>query len=279
MSEHLGELIEVNDDNYFTKTGHFSNSFIKSWNTCAFSTTCRDNTFNKNFFIGHYVEALICGDDASKVLNREDYKEHVNKAGGDPYKWVTDCDVYSNRVLKDKEFMKYINHPASKTQVILTGVIGGLNFKCAIDLLNLEGLTSTSKMPFILDLKTTKDGLKKSVWVEREGRNKKVSFIEAWGYHYQLAIYRELVRQNYDVVCDVFIGAIQKTLPTNFDIIDLTPAFDFDFLLKEVEVMAKKVDYEIKMNIVSKCGTCDDCVSAKKTKGAISYEEHLAGLE
>jgi hypothetical protein len=273
IDKYLGKETRVNDDNYFTKTGHYSNSFIKSWENCPFSTTSdTNNIFNKNFFIGHFVEDLICGGDGNEVLNREDYKDNVLTKAGKPLAFVTASRYYADVVLQDQGFMKWINDINSEFQVILTGVLGGFKFKCAIDVLNLKGFEGGN--PFILDLKTTGKPLNNLVWVENdEGKNVKVPFIEAWGYHTQLAIYREIVFQNYDILCDIHIGVVTKTIPADKEIIDMTDAFDYPYLIRGVIAKCKKIDYEMKMNIIEKCGTCDDCIKAKKINGSIPYKE------
>jgi hypothetical protein len=275
MNKILGELIEVEESNYFEKTGHYSNSFVKSWKQCPFHVVNKKEVFNKNFFIGHYVEDLICGGDGSSIMNREDYKDGVLKKDGEPYKWVLDSDVYAEKAMMDKNFMKYINDIDSKFQVILTGDIGGFKFKCAIDVLNMIG-TSNGNKPFILDLKTTGNKINELVWIENEeGKNVKVPFIESWGYHTQLAIYRELVFQNYGIKCEMMIGVVTKKIPSDREIISLDGSFDPDYEIRKVIRDVEKINYEIDMGIVNRCETCETCISTKKIKGKVSYKDYF----
>lgn len=74
--------------------------------------------------------------------------------------------------------------------MIVTGEIGGAMWKGKIDCLNLEE-------KYFVDIKTTKDMHEKK-WDER--LNRKANFIERFGYVLQMAVYCELLRQQYDKI-------------------------------------------------------------------------------
>ena len=93
------------------------------------------------------------------------------------YKGIQDCiDTIEN----DQSILSVL---AGSKEVILTASMFGMDWKIMIDVYNPQS-------GFFTDLKVMRDFDFK--WSAHVGR--KVSFIEAWGYEYQMAIYAEVER-------------------------------------------------------------------------------------
>ena len=132
------------------------------------------------------------------------------------------------RTLKDELFCKFMS---GKKQVIMTGKIEGVPFKIKID----------SYIPdvAIVDLKTTQDAsLNQRVYVADSRMWE--TFYRSMGYDVQLAIYREIVRQNTGKTLRCYIAAIDKNVHPMPQIIELTPHL-LDEALATVKAFAPKV--------------------------------------
>ena len=107
------------------------------------------------------------------------------------------CIQLYERTYKDPKFRTYMS---GDKQRIFTGEIEGLPFKVKLDSF-IEGKA-------IVDLKTTEDASREfRKFVPDSGR---LPFYTLWGYDTQLAIYREIVRQNTGDTLDCYIAAVDK---------------------------------------------------------------------
>lgn len=203
------------------------------------------------FLEGELFEALVAGDAdlfymqhpeiiASRGTTKGELKANFKKV------------LNSAQRFNQQTFIKDIIRRSEK-QVILTGVIGGVKVKGKLDLLDLEN----KLIPDIKCMANFNDE-----W------DKKDKCYKPWYYTYdyvlQLAIYQELVRQNYGIVCDTCLLAATK---------EETPdvaALKFDNQLLEIELKEFINNVErydrIKRDLVvpNACGTCDFCKANKK---------------
>lgn len=102
------------------------------------------------------------------------------------------------RTYKDEKFRTYMS---GEKQTIMTGEIGGLPFKIKMDSF-IDGKA-------IVDLKTTENADPDfRLYIKDSGE--RLPFYLAWGYHTQLAIYREIVRQNTGSKLECYIAAVDK---------------------------------------------------------------------
>lgn len=102
------------------------------------------------------------------------------------------------RSLKDEMFCKLMS---GDKQTIMTGTIEGLPFKIKMDSF-VPGVCIT-------DLKTTENCSRKFRKYVADSGNRE-PFYRLWGYDTQLAIYREIVRQNTGDLLRCYIAAIDK---------------------------------------------------------------------
>ena len=119
----------------------------------------------------------------------------------------------------------------------------------------------------IVDLKVIKDF--EPLW--KNGH--KMSFIEAWGYDIQGAIYQELVYQNTGKKLPFFICAVTKEKTPNLEIISI-PQERLDECLELVKINAPRYN-DIKVGKIQpiRCGKCDYCKSTKKIDNIIDYRD------
>lgn len=165
------------------------------------------------------------------------------------------------RTLKDELFCKFMS---GEKQVIMTGEIEGVPFKIKMD----------SYIPdvAIVDLKTTQDTSPKHRKYVTDSGNWE-TFYKGYSYDVQLAIYREIVRQNTGKTLRCYIAAIDKKEHPMPQIIELTPKM-LDEALASVKANLPTVKM-LKSGEVKnycRCEECDYCRDTYKCK-VLSAEE------
>lgn len=146
-------------------------------------------------------------------------------------------------------------------EVIMTGEIGGVQWKIRIDNLNLE-------RGYFSDLKTTKS-LYDRFWSEKYG-SKYVSFVHHYGYILQMAVYQEIIRQNTGQLLEPYIVAVTKETPPDKEII----TFDQDDLNFELEyvvaALPSVLEAKRKQRERERCGKCAFCRGTKQLKSPVN---------
>ncbi len=165
------------------------------------------------------------------------------------------------RTLKDELFCQFMS---GEKQVIMTGEIEGLPFKIKMD----------SYIPdvAIVDLKTTQDASRNFRKYIADSGNKE-TFYRAMGYDTQLAIYREIVRQNTGKTLRCYLAVIDKNSHPLPQIIELTPKM-LDDALASVKANIPTIKLLKSGEITSyvRCEECDYCRDTYKCK-VLSAEE------
>lgn len=200
--------------------------------------------------IGSYVDSLFEG-------TLEEFKNNhpeIYLKNGDLKAQYRQADVMIERILKDKFFLSTLS---GEKQKIVTGEIAGVKFKGKLD--------SYQPGKAIVDLKTCQS-IHKTEWVPDAG---KLSWITYWGYDLQLAIYRELIRQETGESLPCFISAVTKEKYPDIAVIHI-PDKVLDEAIIEVENNAYKID-ELKAGATpTRCEQCDYCKSTKTLKAPVS---------
>lgn len=256
--------MELNLDNYYSQeanTEYMSVSQYKDFEKCERYALAK--------LIGEYVEekskAMLVGGyvDAYFSNRLEQYKEEhpeIFKKDGTLLKDFDKANEVIEVATNDPLFME---HTKGKKQVILTGIIGGVKWKGAIDFLNEEDTT---------DLKVVAS-IREPVWVERNGRNIKTNFIDAYDYLVQGAIYQELRRQTMGELKPFNIAAISKEEEPDKAIIQI----DNDILAEKLKEVSEKVGrYDlIKKGVIAPigCGNCPVCRKLNRLTKVESYRE------
>jgi len=202
--------------------------------------------------VGSYVDSWFEG---TLDKFKENHSEIFLKSGGLKADYVQ-ADEIIKRVSADEQFMKYMS---GEKQVIFTGNIAGVPFKGKLDSYHAEKC--------IVDLKTVRDF--EPIWKN----NRKMSFVEAWGYDIQGAIYQELVYQATGQKLPFVICAVTKEKVPDIAIISI-PQKRLDFCLEIVKSKAPRYQ-EIKSGtlIPERCEKCSYCRMTKKLDGVIDYRD------
>lgn len=207
--------------------------------------------------VGSYVDAHFEGSlDVFKAKNPQLFKKN-----GELKSEYIKAEEIISRVERDPLFMYYMN---GEKQVIMTGKIEGVPVKIKIDSYHPEKM--------IVDLKIMKDF--QPIYIEEKGR---MSWIEAWGYDLQGAVYQEIVRQNTGLKLPFFIAAATKEKEPDIDIIEIPQPY-LDVELERFKENIQRYD-GIKNKIFEpeRCGHCDYCkatkvLTAPKSLEVLNYE-------
>lgn len=149
--------------------------------------------------IGSILDALWEGCRSEELAER--FPDCVSTRGATKGELKADfklCLELYKRTYSDEKFRAYMS---GEKQTIMNGVIEGLPFKIKMDSY-IEGKA-------IVDLKTTQDAsMDFRKYVSDIGQ--RLPFYEGMGYNTQLAIYREIVRQNTGDTLECYIAAVDK---------------------------------------------------------------------
>ena len=166
---------------------------------------------------------------------------------------------------------------SGRHQVIKTGKIGGVWYKCKSDsLLSAAQVEAICKLfpevrnivpfggPIIVDLKYMKDF--EPIWDDEA--HDKLTFIEFWGYDIQGGIYQKLDKRNAPVV---IVAATKEAVP-NIDSFYI-PDDALSYCLDEVEEYSPRYA-AIKRGEIEPigCGTCAYCRSVKRVSSIKHYK-------
>ena len=136
-------------------------------------------------------------------------------------------------------------------QTIMTGKIDSVPFKIKMDSYHADKM--------IVDLKIMRDF--EPVYVAEKGR---MSFIEAWEYDLQGAVYQEIVYQNTGKRLPFYIVAATKEPVTDIGIWQVEQS-ELDACMEILKDKLPRLD-AIKQRLIkpSRCEKCDYCKQTKK---------------
>ena len=276
-------MTKLTAENYYEDTEYFSNSLVSSYMQCPakqeairkgewddFHDKDGNPIFYEPFGVGHYFESLLQGD-SERVKETDEFKAIcLTKTGKPNAKAVMVENMYE--MCKDDPI--FIKATTGEYEKILTGEIHGYKFKCKVDVLNTD-------LKFFTDIKSTKAKLVKKFdedlqsWVSdfnffdwNDKTRKKESFFDMWNYWLQLAIYQELIKQNYGELFQPFIAGSSKVKPHFYDVFQVPKNEDgsyherLEFELSELKLKLQLIDNirngfeEPKRCNDSKCNYC-----------------------
>lgn len=247
----------LTEENYFSKEAnmeYMSASQFKSFSNCEAAALAELNgeyerEVTTSLLVGSYVDAHF-----EKTLDifKAQHPELFTKSG-DLKAEYRQAEKIIERIERDELFMQYMS---GHEQIIMTGEIEGVMFKIKMD--------NYHPGDKIVDRKIMKDF--EPMWVEGKG---KVSFIEAWGYDIQGAIYQAVEGNN----LPFYIAGATKEKTTDIDIFEI-PQYYLDTAMEEVKQKVMRFQ-AIKQGIIKpeRCGHCDYCKMTKVLTGPISMEE------
>ena len=196
-------------------------------------------------YVDHWFEGTL-------DLFAEEYPEAYTR-NGDLKKEFQQANFVIERTARDKLFMKYMS---GKKQVIKTGTIEGVPFKIKMD--------SYHPGKAIVDLKVVRSF--EPIWKQGYGR---LSFIEAWGYDIQGAIYQAVEKNR----LPFYIAAVTKEREPDLAVIQIIQS-RLDLAMEVVMDHVKRFQAikEGKIEPV-RCEKCDYCRRTKVLKNILSMED------
>jgi len=203
----------LTEQNYYEKESNIeycSASQYKDFIGCPLRPGCEERALKtitgeyqpettNAMLIGSILDALWEGCNSEELADR--FPDCVSTRGatkGELKAEFKKAFVLYDRTIRDEKFKFYMS---GEKQVIMTGTIADLPFKIKMD----------SFMPCkaIIDLKTTENAdMDFRVYIRDSGN--RLPFYLAWNYDVQLAIYREIVRQNTGDILPCYIAAVDK---------------------------------------------------------------------
>lgn len=217
-----------------------------------------DATFKESFLQGSLFEALVAGD--SKLFMAQ-HPEMISSRGTTAGQLKSEFQrvVKAAEKFNSQKFFRDIINKCEK-QIILTGEICGVPVKCCLDLFDRETFS-------IYDIKCMKDFSEQ--WSKEE--KKYIPWYYTWGYVLQLAVYREIVKQNFHTEPKeiALLAATKEEIP---DI----QAIKFDAELLDIELEDFRHDIRLYDDIKkgkTKATPCNCCSYCKTIKEIHEFEE------
>ena len=247
--------------NYYTRKAnrnYWSASLIKEFLDCPARAvaTLRGEYVRPvtiALLIGSYVDSYFEGKRSFDSFIRRNYDAIYTKSGSLRADFVK-ADEMIACAESDPVFMDFMT---GDKQTIMTANLFGFPFKAKFDVIHPDRT---------VDLKTVKDF--DPVYLPGQG---KVSFADAWNWVLQMAIYREVRKQNDGIAKPCFIAAITKQTPPDHDVVFI----DDESMDAELEVLAEKMPLfdAYKQGVIEppRCGKCAYCRQTKK----INYPTQL----
>lgn len=254
---------EINNENYYNNESNktfMSCSQFKDFQKCEVEALAKVNgelieEKTDALYFGGYVDAYFSNElDQFKANNPDMFNSKTGELKA-PFKMINEV---ISAIENDELLMKYLS---GEKQVIMTGEISGVPFKIKMD--------SYFEGKCIVDQKIIKD--LDLTWVEREGKNIKTDFIDAYGYCLQGAIYQEIVRQNTGVQLPFILAITTKQENPDKALIQIDQYY-LDKALELVKELAPRYD-AIKKGLVEPigCGHCATCRKGRKCTEVVIY--------
>lgn len=243
-------------ENYYSQEAnlaYFSTSQIKTFADCPARAMAElrgeyIRPESTALLVGSYVDAYFEGT-LSEFVRK--HPELFKRDGTLKAEYVR-ANSMIKRAEADPVFMKYMQ---GEKQIIRTGEIDGYPFKIKMDVFHPER---------IVDLKTTKDFC--PVYKPGEGR---MSFIEAYGYTLQGAIYQAVEGQDKPF----YIAAVTKEEAPDIAVINIGQ----EYMDAEMKLLRENLPYydAVKQGVVEpqRCEHCSWCKATRKLTGSISIDE------
>ena len=275
------ELAELTEENYYEDKTWLSNSRMKQYLTCEARALAmdegrwEDKRDKKALIFGNYVHSRFENLEAHEKFKKEN--ESVLFSSRKPYGLLKDFELAEeviNTLDSDEGFKRLYDGFSDddvRKEMIVTGFVEGVPVKGKVDSINLS-------RGYFVDLKTMK-----SIYAEEWNSELKmrvpaaVNNILNFGYHGQLALYRELLKQMTGKGFRPLIVAVSKEAVPDKEILKI----DEEWLEEGLERIKSEI-VEV-WNVIQgkrkpkKCGHCDYCRSQKKLDAVVSLNDLIGG--
>lgn len=264
------KLLPITQTNYYSREANWfylSNSQFKAFRKCEAAAMAElrgdyTPTPTKALLLGSFVDAYFSGEfNAWTAAHPE-----IRKKNGEFYEDFNRAFEACQRLDSEPLIHALLS---GRHQVVKTGRIAGVPFKCKVDsLLSADQVRKLCEkfpevkklVPFggqiIVDLKYM--GSLDSVW--NDETQCRISFAQYWGYDIQGAIYQKLVRREAPFV---LTGITKETHPRIFAI--YIPDGDLQNAMADVEALAPRYQ-AIKTGRIAatRCGHCPYCRATER---------------
>lgn len=250
--------ITLNKENYATNHDFLSYSRISKFLKCEAAAAANFKTpKSPSLLVGLYIDSYFSNElEEFKLENPEIFNQRTGELKAD----FKEADEIIKRIESDEEFMYYLSGDKQK---IMTGEIDGVPFKIKMDSYKENG--------FITDLKIMKDFNK--VWSDSFGRY--TSFVQAYDYDIELAIFQEIVYQNTGKKLPCIIASITKEKPSDIGLFQISQT-DLDNALKVVKNNLPRIKKILNKEVAPY--RCEKCVYCRMTKKAHLMDSEYIGL-
>lgn len=261
-------LIKLTDENYFSQEAnkeYMSVSQFKAFGGCEAAALASLNGEWKEeestaLLVGSYFHSHFEG-----TLDKFK-KEHpqIFTVKGELKANYRQANEMINCLETDENFKQiYIG----EKEKIFTFELFGIPWKIKVDCLN-------EKEGYFIDLKTTRSFDRQWIYDPIENRNRQVSFVEAWGYLIQMAVYKKGIEINTGIKdLEGFIIAVTKQEPPDKTILYFRPE-DYEKGMNMVEENLQHIlDVKNGKAVPLKCGKCAYCRATKKLDRTFHYSE------
>lgn len=246
-------MINVNNENYYTNTGHLSVSQYKAMLKCQ-GGKIDNNEKSTALLVGSYVDSYIEGTLDEFI---EQHPQIFSSRGSNKGELKSEFKIAQKvcEYLDNDDMVKVFL--SGEKQTIMTGEIDGVPFKIKMD----------SYLPgkAIVDLKV--------MATIRRKNGKLYNFIKEWGYDIQLSCYQEIVRQNIGEQLPCYIVVATKENPIECRIIQIPQSVLDNALLEVKENIHDIYKVYVGESEPKYCGKCPTCISNGRYDKIISIDD------
>lgn len=224
-----------------------------------------EDKVNDAFVLGGYVDAALVGGDGELEKYKEDHPELFVTRGERKGELQAKYAIAEKMIARCRADEFFSDTLAGEHQAILVCMISGVPFKCKID--------SYVHGKAIVDLKTTRE-MHKQFYIPDFGH---VDFISYYGYVFQLALYREAVKQLFGEELYCFVSAVSKSDFPEIEVIHIDDVALYDAIteIKNSIESTTLMDVWKGLEKPIRCERpdCNYCMSTKVLKEPINYKE------
>lgn len=264
------KTIKLTKSNYYSHDTDFqymSFSVFRDFEQCEAATLAKlkgdwEPTSNPEpLLVGNYVHSYFESPKAHQEFVEANKSEILSSRGKTKGQLKSSYKVADGMIkaLSEDDFFNYVYAPGDK-EVIVTGELFGHQWKGKIDSLCLD-------RGYFCDLKTV-DDFHKGHW--NPVLRQKTNFVEDRGYHMQMAIYQELIKQTFGIDCQPYIFGVSKQVPPD----KIAISFDGDgqFLMNQALEKIKNDQDRFWQVLMGEekpkaCGKCEYCRQGKQLAG------------
>lgn len=270
---------KLTQENYYEDTEYLTNSRMKRYHQCQAKALAVDNgnwveeRDETPLLLGNYVHSYFESPKAHKKFLAENGDKLLAKTGKNKGGLKSEFVIAEEMIycLKTDDVFSYLYHgyPSDTVQkeMIVFGEIEGVPVKGKLDSVNVS-------RGYFVDLKTMKSIYSEEWNAELKKRvPASVNNILGFGYHGQLALYRELLKQMTGQEFRPYIVAVSKENVPDKEILKIDEEW-LDEGLNKLKTDIVEVWSVIQGKQKPKeCGRCDYCRSKKKLCEVVSLND------